>query len=191
MPSTSQPRSGDAADLGARIRSLREEKGKSLRGISRDTGVSVSFLSQVERGLASPSVATLLSMARALGEPVASLFTPTATGRLIRASERPRLIHPQRSWEEELLTPRDGAKVQVILSRISPRASSGEDLYSYEADEAVAIVLKGKIHFWIEENLFALEPGDSLMFDPRRPHRLLNPGGRPAEVLWVHSPPAY
>lgn len=182
----------DERELGARMRSLRERKGLPLRVVAESAGVSESFLSQVERGLASPSVASLRRVAEALGESVGSLFEgPAVAGTVVRVGERRRLVHPQRQWEDVLLTPGDAKHLQVILSTIEAGGGSGEEAYSHDSDEECVMVLRGRLEFWIEDECFLLKEGDSLLFESRRPHRNRNPGPSKAEVLWVITPPSY
>jgi transcriptional regulator with XRE-family HTH domain len=178
--------------LGATIRNLRERKGLSLREVSAAAGVSESFLSQVERGVASPSVASLRRMAGALGESVGALFEgPASGGRVVRVRDRRRLVHPRRQWEDVLLTPQQSRHLQVILSTIEPGAGSGKEPYAHDSDEECVIVLKGRLEFWVDEEAYDLEEGDAILFESRRPHRNRNPGPSKAEVLWVISPPSY
>jgi transcriptional regulator with XRE-family HTH domain len=178
--------------LGGQIRSLRERKGLSLRTVADAAGVSESFLSQVERGVASPSVASLRRVAEALGESVGALFDgPALQGKIVRVPERRRLVHPQRQWEDVLLTPASSRRLQVILSTIEADAGSGDEPYSHESDEECVVVLKGRLEFWVGEERFDLDEGDSLTFESRQPHRNRNPGPGKAEVLWVLTPPSY
>jgi transcriptional regulator with XRE-family HTH domain len=179
-------------ELGSRIRSLREDKGLSLRVVAESAGVSESFLSQVERGVANPSVASLRRIAEALGGSVASFFEgPSVAGRLVRARDRRRLVHPRRQWEDVLLTPRESRRLQVILSTIEPEGGSGEEPYAHDSDEECVIVLKGQLRFWVGEEAYELGEGDSLLFESRLPHRNINPGPTKAEVLWIITPPSY
>jgi transcriptional regulator with XRE-family HTH domain len=179
-------------ELGGRIRSLRENSGRSLREVSVAAGVSESFLSQVERGVASPSVASLRRIAEALGESVGSFFEGPATGgRVVRVRDRRRLVHPRRRWEDVLLTPQESKRLQVILSTIEPGAGSGKEPYAHDSDEECVIVLKGRLEFWVDDERYDLQEGDSIVFESRRPHRNRNPGPSKAEVLWVITPPSY
>ena len=185
-------REGVELELGRRIRELREQRGAALRAVAEAAGVSESFLSQVERGVASPSVATLRRMAEALGESVASFFQgPSAPGEVVRVRNRRRLVHPERRWEDVLLTPAGARKLQVILSTIEPEAGSGPDPYAHDSDEECVIVLKGRLEIWVEDERYDLDEGDSLLFESRRPHRNRNPGPGKTEVLWVITPPSY
>lgn len=179
-------------ELGGRIRSLREGKGMPLREVAGAAGVSESFLSQVERGVANPSVASLRRIAEALGESVGAFFHgPATSGRLVRARGRRRLVHPQRRWEDMLLTPADARHLQIILSTIEPEAGSGDEPYAHGSEEECVIVLKGRLEFWVGDERYELEEGDALLFDSRTPHRNRNPGPTKAEVLWVLTPPSY
>jgi transcriptional regulator with XRE-family HTH domain len=95
-----------ALELGQRIREVRRKKSMTLREAAEAAGVSESFLSQVERGLANPSVASLRRIADAMHEPVASFFVGEApTGMLVRVKDRRRLVHPMGMLEDYLLTP--------------------------------------------------------------------------------------
>jgi transcriptional regulator with XRE-family HTH domain len=182
----------DELELGTRIREVREARSLPLRAVASAAGVSESFLSQVERGLASPSVASLRRIAEALGESVGAFFEgPAVTGQMVRAEDRRRLVHPQRHWEDHLLTPPGARRLQVILSRVEPGAGSGDEPYAHDSDEECVVVLRGRLTFWVEDERFDLEEGDSLLFESRRPHRNENPGPGEAEVLWIITPPSY
>jgi transcriptional regulator with XRE-family HTH domain len=178
--------------LGQRVRILRESRALSLKQLADRAEVSESFISQVERGVASPSVASLRRIAEALGTSIGSLFDGrTEGGRVVRAGDRPHLVHPRRKWQDFLLTPQMSKRLQVILSVIEPGEGSGDEPYSHDSDEECVIVLKGKLEFWVGHERYMLEQGDSLTFESRLPHRNKNPGKSRAEVLWVITPPSY
>jgi transcriptional regulator with XRE-family HTH domain len=177
-------------ELGQRIRELRKAKGVLLRDAASDAGVSESFLSQVERGLANPSVASLRRIAGALREPVASLFAgdPVA-GAVVRAGERRHLAHGASS--DYLLTPPAARKLQVIQSVIAPGGGSGSEPYTHPADEECVIVLEGQLEVFVGAETYRLERGDTILIDPQQGHGFRNPGSVDAVVLWVMTPPMY
>jgi transcriptional regulator with XRE-family HTH domain len=178
--------------LGQTIRRLREDGGASLKSLAEQAGVSESFLSQVERGVANPSVASLRRIADSLGTSIGALFQgQDGQGRVVRAKERPRMVHPTRRWEDALLTPRSSRRLQVILSVIEPGEGSGDEPYSHDSDEECVVVLKGSLEFGVGPDTYVLEEGDSLTFESRIPHRNRNPGDTKAEVLWIITPPSY
>ncbi len=111
----------DEVDLGARIRALRLRQGLTLRELAARAGVTESFLSQVERGVASPSIASVQRIARALGHSIARLFSEDEpTGSLVREGERRRVTSPGLGAVDEFLTRSPDGRLQVILSTIEP-----------------------------------------------------------------------
>src|SRR4051812_3402083 len=133
-------------ELGQRIRSIRKAKHLSLRTVSGDAGVSEGFLSQVERGKASPSVASLRRICQALDEPMGSLFTDTGDNgqdeALVRLAERRRIFRPDGS-ADYMVTPRMARKLQIHHTVVSPGRSSGPELYTHAGDEECILVLEG------------------------------------------------
>ncbi|NJC65855.1 helix-turn-helix domain-containing protein [Planosporangium flavigriseum] len=184
----------DEADreLGNRIREMRRDKGITLSEAAKAADVSESFLSQVERGIANPSVASLRRIADALNEPVASLFVgKESEGMLIRAGERRRMAHPRGAYEDFLLTPPTARKLQIIQTVIGPGRGSGDEPYAHNADEECVIVLNGRLDVTVGGTSHRLESGDSLLIDPRQEHSFHNFTEEPTVVLWAMSPSVY
>jgi transcriptional regulator with XRE-family HTH domain len=183
---------GDELKLGQAVRALREERGWSLRQLAAGADVSESFMSQVERGAANPSVASLRRIAEALGTSIGALFDGSrqVTG-LVRADRRPQLLHPRRKWLDYLLTPQAARRLQVILSVIEPGEGSGPEPYSHDSDEECVVVLKGSLEVAVAGERYLLVEGDSLTFESRLPHWNRNVAGTKAEVLWISTPPSY
>jgi len=178
--------------LGERIRSLRETRSLSLKQLADATGLTQSFLSQVERDLTSPSVASLRKIAEALGTSVATFFAGgSPNGRLVKRDARPVLLHPKRRWRDSLLTPSMSSKLQVIWSEIEPGGGSGDEPYSHDSDEECVVIVQGRLDFWVGEEHYLLEKGDALTFESRLPHKNRNPGPGKTQVLWVMTPPSY
>ncbi len=179
--------------VGATIHRLREERHLSLKEVAARSGLTQSFLSQVERDLTSPSVASLRKVAQAFDVPLAALFQgpPMPSDRVVRRAERRQLIHPQRHWRDYLLTPNLKGKLQVILSIIEPGAGSGSEPYAHDSDEECVVILRGRLEFWVGPDRYLLEEGDSIVFESRIPHRNWNPGPGQTEVLWITTPPSY
>jgi transcriptional regulator with XRE-family HTH domain len=179
-------------DLGRKVRELREARGLSLKALAERAGVSESFVSQVERGVANPSVASLRRLAQALDASVGSLFQgPPTNSRVVRSNERARFTHPSRGWEDFLVTPRDAKRLQVIVSMIEAGEGSGDEPYAHDSDEECVVVLKGNLEFRVGTDEYLLGEGDSLLFESRIPHWNRNPGPSKAEVMWISTPPSY
>ena len=188
-----QPGNDPAAyELGRRIRSMRRGRRLTLKDVSEAAGISESFLSQVERGLANPSVATLRGIADGLNEHITSFFVGEAgSGMLVRKSARRRMAHPVGALEDFLLTPSSARSLQMIYSVIAPHEGSGEELYTHGGDEECVVVVTGRLRVTLESESFSLDAGDSLLLDPGLPHGFLNLASKPTTVIWAIAPPSF
>jgi transcriptional regulator with XRE-family HTH domain len=179
-------------DLGARIRALRIARGATLRQLAAQAGVTESFLSQVERGVAAPSIASVQRIARALGQSIAELFAADdRAGIVVRAADRRRVVYQGLGAVDEFLTRRTDGRLQVILSTIEPGGGTGEEAYSHDSDEEVVVVLEGSLDLWVGPEHYRLETGDAVTHSSRLPHRNTNPGPGVARVLFCITPPSF
>jgi transcriptional regulator with XRE-family HTH domain len=183
---------GVEIDLGARIRALRLARGQTLRDLAGRAGVTESFLSQVERGVASPSIASVQRIARALGQTIAELFAEQEVhGEVVRVADRRRVTYPGLNAVDEFLTRKPDGRLQVILSTIEPGGGTGDEAYTHESDEEVVVVLEGVLDLWVGDERYHLEAGDAVTHSSRVPHRNTNPGPGLARVLFCITPPSY
>jgi transcriptional regulator with XRE-family HTH domain len=179
-------------DLGARIRALRLARGQTLRELAADAGVTESFLSQVERGVASPSIASVQRIARGLGETIAELFAADErAGSVVRVADRRRIVYQGLGAIDEFLTRSTDGRLQVILSTIEPGGGTGDEPYTHDSDEEVVIVLEGSLDLWVGSEHWRLEAGDAVTHSSRIPHRNTNPGPGVARVLFCITPPSF
>jgi transcriptional regulator with XRE-family HTH domain len=175
------------AALGARVRSLRRERGWTLKQLGREAGLSHPFLSQLERGLARPSVGSVERLARALQIPVALLWSAPARGgaELVRSEDGEQERHDDTSAPGGVRT-LTGQPLAVREwtggSRRWPeeREVAAGDVLLYVARGGLEVDLDGEIH--------ALEEGDALLFDGGVPHRLRRTGGVSTRALKVATP---
>jgi DNA-binding transcriptional MerR regulator/mannose-6-phosphate isomerase-like protein (cupin superfamily) len=180
----------EAATLpGQRFRRLRARRGLSLAQVARATGVSVGFLSSLERGQMHSSVATLRRIAKFYRTNILSLFET--------AGENPRLVRPE---QRKILETNAGVRMELLawgntamephLFRVRPRGGSGES-YAHEGEEFLH-VLRGAFEIWLGDNEhYRLKTGDSLYFESSTPHRWRNPGSAETWLLWVNTPPTF
>jgi DNA-binding transcriptional MerR regulator/quercetin dioxygenase-like cupin family protein len=177
------------AHPGRRFRRLRTRRGLSLAQVARATGVSVGFLSGLERGQMRSSIATLRRIARFYRTNILSLFET--------AGENPRLVRPN---ERKILETTPGVRMELLawgntamephLFRVKPGGGSGES-YSHEGEEFLHI-LRGEFEIWLDrKEHYRLKPGDSLYFESPTPHRWRNPGRTETWLLWINTPPTF
>jgi transcriptional regulator with XRE-family HTH domain len=179
-------------DLGRRIRRLRRIQGLTLRTLAERAHVTESFLSQVERGVASPSVATLRRTARGLGVSIADLLVDEArAGRVVRRAERRRVTYRGLGASDEFVTPGSATRLQVIVSTIESGGGTGDEPYTHESDEEVVLVLEGELELWVGDEHYRLSAGDAITYSSRLPHWNRNPGPEPAVVLFCLTPPSF
>ena len=181
--------------LGARIRSLRQERKLSLQLLASRAELSVGMISQIERGLSSPSLRSLRLLGSALGVPISLFFDmppEAANGEskyVVRRRGRRVLRLTPTGVRKELLSPdRDGRLMELYELVLQAGGSSGQDFYQHEGEKA-GVVTSGQIRLWIEEQEFLLSAGDSFQFASTLPHKFDNPGQQSARLLWINSPP--
>jgi transcriptional regulator with XRE-family HTH domain len=178
--------------LGPRIRSLRQARHVTLRELAERAGVTESFLSQVEREVTSPSIASVQRIARGLDLGIADLFADEVPlGRVVRRADRRRIVYPGLNAADEFLTAGRNGRLQVILTTIEPGGGTGDEAYTHESDEEVVIVLEGRLDLWVGDEHHVLEEGDTITHSSRQPHHNRNPGPGRAVVLFCSTPPSF
>jgi transcriptional regulator with XRE-family HTH domain len=179
--------------VGGRIRDLRRTRALSLESIAAKSDLSIGFLSQIERGLSSPSLRVLATLSDVLGVGIAALFGTNAggdsgTGGVVtRRTRRPELRLWRTGISKQLLSPAgtEGG-LSLFLVHIAPGGSTGDELYTHDGEEA-GLVLEGEMTLTVDTETWKLRQGDSFRFGSRRPHRFSNPAvDAKAVVLWVN-----
>src|SRR3954465_15867862 len=162
MPS-SAPDAVAEVDVGERLRDIRRLRRATLKTIAERAGVSESFLSQVERGKASASIASLRRIAGALGVSVADLFEPSGPPqpRVLRRDERPSLAFGILG-RKLLLTPRPLHHLEVFVGELDPEGSTGAEQYAHGDSEELFVVIRGTVQLELGDEHFELETGDSI-----------------------------
>ena len=184
---------GDRKLDGRPLRRLRIQRGLSLREASHRAGVSVSFLSALERGVSGASVATLQRLTAAYGTTMMELVggTPPPQGpRLVRAGNRRWLDIGSGAVRIEQLA--EGARqLEPQLFLLAPGASS-DGAYAHEGEEFL-YVLTGAVTVWVgDREVYRLDrPGDSLTFPSTIPHRWRNDARGETRLLWINTPPTF
>src|SRR5215467_13361609 len=174
---------------GVRFRRLRQRRGLSLAQVAKATGVSVGFLSALERGQMSASIGTLRRIARYYRTNILSFFEPAKdNSRLVKPAER-KILETTKGVRMELLAWGNTA-MEPHLFRIKPGGNSGES-YTHEGEEFLHI-LRGEFEIWLNnDEHYYLKPGDSLYFQSSTPHRWRNPGKSESWLLWINTPPTF
>jgi transcriptional regulator with XRE-family HTH domain len=180
------------ANVGERVRAIRQLRRLTLKDVAERTGLSESFLSQAERGRTSASILSLQRIAEALGVAVSDLFTPDDSTRpVVQRREGRRFVAWGKLGRKALLTPKPFRHIEVVVAELDPGGSTGDDAYSHGDSEEVFYVLSGRVRLQLGDDAFELGAGDSVQYRSSTPHRIVNDGNEPAEVMFVVSPPSY
>lgn len=180
--------------VGLEIKLLRKARGKTLTSLSTETGLSQGYLSQIERGLSSPSIKALHSISCALGVTISWFFSRNQPDGdlkdvVVRANGRRKLSYSS-GITDELLSPDLGGEIELLRCTFKPGAESGDEPYTHQGEEA-GIVITGSLHLWIGERHVVLNEGDSFSFASTIPHRYSNPTEHETIVIWTITPPTY
>jgi len=186
--------SHDERRLGVRLKALRRERRLSLHQLAELSSLSTGMLSQIERGLSSPSLRSLRLLGVALGVPISWFFAApehdeTPESRYITRRGHRRLLKLTLTGVmKELLSPASSEFMEMYELLIQPGGSSGTDFYSHQGEKA-GVVVTGTLQLWLDKQPYLLREGDSFQFPSLLPHCFDNPGREPSRVIWVVTPP--
>jgi transcriptional regulator with XRE-family HTH domain len=202
-------------NLGKKIRKERTKRQLTLEQFSKKTGLSKSFLSQLERGLTDPSITSLKKISKQLGFGVVNLFSeennpdsgwdynngsqeynskrPPYVGaaEVVRSDKRKRLALPGSNVIYDLLTPDMKRQLEVMYMRVTKGENSGSEPMLDPPGEKVGIVLKGSIEVSVGTEVFQLQEGDTIYYPTDMPHSWRALEGDPIEVIWIMTPPSF
>lgn len=176
-------------DVGRCLRKLRARRSLSLRSLAEQSGLNVNTLSLIENSKTSPSVSTLQQLASAMDVPITAFFetdTPKNNISYQKAGQRPRAAFAHGTLEDlgAGLTLYGG---QPFLVTLEPKANSGSTPIVHTGLELV-FCLEGHLSYTIEEKVYPLDPGDSLLFEAYLPHCWQNTGETASRSLLIMCP---
>ncbi|MGW7366450.1 cupin domain-containing protein [Streptomyces sp. NPDC054841] len=179
--------------IGRHLRRERLDKGYTLEKLAEETGLSRSYLSNIERNVNSPTINTLRTIVDALGVSLSRLFRDI--DREQRVLTRPdQRVELTRAGVEgitySLLNPNPVGRLEMMILEVAPGASSGDRPHTH-AGEEVGLLLSGELDYWVDGVHYRLQPGDSVSFESTTPHRYHNPGTVPAVCVWSETPPGF
>jgi DNA-binding transcriptional MerR regulator/mannose-6-phosphate isomerase-like protein (cupin superfamily) len=179
---------GNAGAIGAHLRQLRARRKQSLAEVAQAVGISVGFLSALERSQMSGSVGTLRKLARFYKTNILDFFDANGAGsRQVRPDQR-KVLEAGEGVRMELLA-WGNTVMEPHLFRVAPEAGSG-DPYTHDGEEFI-YVLRGDLEITVGNEQYRLKPGDSFYFESAMPHCWKNPGRKETWVLWINTPPTF
>ena len=179
---------GSAGAIGGHLRQMRAKRQLSLAQVARAVGISVGFLSALERSQMSGSVGTLRKLARFYKTNILDFFdAKEGNSRLVRPAQR-KVLEAGHGVRMELLA-WGNTVMEPHLFRVAPESGSG-DPYTHEGEEFL-YVLRGELAITVDGEEYRLKSGDSFYFESTTPHRWENPGRTETCLLWINTPPTF
>lgn len=176
--------------IGPLIRARRQQLRLTLQQLADGAGISVGYVSQVERDLATPSPTTLAGIARTLDVGIDYFIaTPEPGDALSRAAGRPSFSVAGSSIHYERIGTDFAGNVLSSFILIIPPGYRSETV-SHEGEEIIYLI-QGKLWVTVEAEEVELGPGDGFHFRGNRPHAWRNRSTRPVRLLWTGTVPLF
>ncbi len=180
-------------NVGKKILEYRKAKNLNIRELANLSKVTPSLLSQIERGLANPSLNTLKIIAKVLEVPIFTFFVSDTNKKnlVVRSDYRKKINFPENeNLSYELLSPDLGGAIEFALMKLTPQSYSSEGLMEHKGEE-VAFIIEGKIKLYLGEDVVVLNTGDSVRIPSYRKHKWENPYDKDANVIFAITPPSF
>lgn len=169
------------APVTALLRAVRMQRGLTLEALARQTGLTKSYLSKVERGCSTPSIAVALKVAKALDVDVGRLFSEEA------AQEKITVERAAGDGEDERYRALASSLLGKAMSPfvVRPTQKLADDPHPEHAGQEFMFVHAGNVELDYGDQTFTLGPGDSAYFDASVSHKIRAVGAERAEVVVV------
>ena len=175
------------SEIGAKVARARSERGWSLAQLAQRAGLSPAAVHKIEKSGMTPTIASLMKVAAALGKSVAYFVDESENPdvNVIRGDDRARVYTSKQGLDLRNLSGRYGGFAMAGAEAVvEPFADSGPTPMNHPGEELV-IVLEGRMEFEVDGTPFEIGPGDSIHFRALRPHSWRNPADEPARAVWL------
>lgn len=178
-------------ELGEKVRSLRQKQKMSIEKLAELSGLSKGLISQIERDITGPSVASLWKISKSLNVTMNYFFDEYDDfNQVVRKDERKKLMMQKESRIYELLSPDLKKQIEMLWIETEPGEYDSADLISHEGEEC-GVVIKGTLRVISGENVYDLNEGDSIYLDSTIPHKYVNVGQELSISIWAMVPPSF
>lgn len=170
---------------GQRVREIRKQKDYTLKELAEKTGLSISLLSQIERGFVDPTVGTFWKICTALEIPIHHFFQGLEEEHIVVRRDQRRLMELSDSnVRYHVLSPNRGGKIEYLLVEILPGEMGETELVSHPGEEC-GYVVQGELKIILDQQEIYLYEGDSIYFPSTTPHRYVNTGSGVSLSIWA------
>lgn len=179
-------------DIGANLRSLRIARNLTQEELADRAELSKGFISQVERNLTSPSIATLTDLLECLGSSLSDFFAKTSDEKIVFSPDDHFVKEDEEGLKGEItwLVPNaQKNKLEPILVKLGPGGST-QEMPPHDGEE-FGYVLSGFVQLSVGLARLRVSAGESFCLHPRDTHLITNPGKRSASFIWISTPPSF
>jgi transcriptional regulator with XRE-family HTH domain len=181
------------AEIPEKLRALRRSKRMTLKEVADQAGCTSAYISQLEKGRANPSIATLKKIASVFNVRIVDFFLEEEGDQddvVVRKDQRMAMgFNRGSAMIESLVKHNESRRMQPLYNVIKPGGSSNGE-YSHEGEE-FGLVLSGELELIVADQVYHLKEGDSFYFPSIKSHGFYNRGDEEAVVIWVNSPPSF
>ncbi|MBN1163825.1 MAG: helix-turn-helix transcriptional regulator [Candidatus Krumholzibacteriota bacterium] len=181
----------DKNEIGACIKNFRLSKGLTLKDIEVRAKVSATHVSEIERGMTSPTVGALAKIAEAMGTDVSYFVEKRNLRKVSVVSKKKRKAMQFMDWGAtyySLTKDLPNPKISFLEVELEPGIARPEETSTHEGEE-FALVTKGVMEIIIGGDKFILKEGDSIHYKADKPHAMRNIGDARCRAIWVTLPP--
>ena len=176
-------------DIGAKIKRIRLSNQLTLEELANRSELTKGFLSQLERDLTSPSVATLENLLEALGTNLKDFFSEDEDEQIVFSKED-FFENIQDDYKISYIIPNaQKNEMEPILLNLYPNQSTPID-YPHEGEE-FGYVIEGSILVCLDNQKFKCKKGESFYYESSKTHYLKNTSNSNAKIIWISSPPNF
>ena len=179
-------------DIGADLRSLRIARNLTQEELADRAELSKGFISQVERNLTSPSIATLRDLLECLGSSLSDFFSKMPDEKIVFSRDDHFVKEDEEGLKGDItwLVPNaQKNQLEPILVQLGPGGRT-QEMPPHEGEE-FGYLLSGSVHLIVGHKRLRVSAGESFCLHPREAHYIMNPGKRRASFIWISAPPLF
>lgn len=177
--------------IGEKIKQLRIQHQLTQEELGDRCELTKGFISQLERDLTSPSIATLIDILECLGTNLQDFFNESIQEKIVFTGEDTFVKQDDEAGTtiQWLIPNSQKNEMEPIMVTLEPGGETWEDMP--HTGEEFGHILQGSVLICIGSERLRARKGDSFCFKPNKPHKLMNPGKTKAVVIWVATPPSF
>jgi len=183
-------------NIGKKIAEYRNEQRLTIKDLAAKANLTSSMLSQIERGLANPSINSLKMISSALGIQLFTLFIEESNTEdlVVRKEDRKKLSLQSNEGEfisYELLSPDLKGDIEFSMMELTPHSQTSTAPFAHEGEE-VALVLEGKVDLYLNDEKVVLDAGDSVKIPKHTAHKWINGyDDETSKIVFAITPPSF